>query len=228
MRNAKITESLQKLRSTSIPISSVLDVGIQHSTPQLIKVFPDLPHFLFEPVEEYYPHIRSNYNAVNHKLIQAAVCDFDGTVTLHTEKKTRGDEISHSWLTNSSDPADREVSAIQIDTFVQQEKPSTPYLLKIDVEGPGVPSQILRGARKSLANCSVVVIEMTMNMMFERYALLQEAGFVIWDICDLCYYGDSLWQLDMVLVHQRYKSSIPALSPMSIKPYDPQLWQSGF
>lgn len=229
MRLAKITESLAKLRSTGIPVNSILDVGVQHSTPALIKVFPDLRHFLFEPVAEYYPHIHSHYQSLNYKLMSAAVSDTDDMVALHTAKQTRGDDISHSWLASSPTPEDRRVKSIQIDTFVRQEQPEPPYLIKIDVEGPAVPVRILRGAHASLvSDCSIVVIEMTMNTMFDRFSILHDAGFVVWDICDLCYYGDVLWQVDIVFVHSRYTASNSALSPMSVKPFNPQLWQSGF
>jgi hypothetical protein len=96
MRTAKILDSLQQLRQTGVPISNIVDVGIQHPTPVLLKVFPDMPHVLFEPVEEYYPHIRRHYANIDFRLVETAVPDTDGAITLHTEKKTRGDGISHA------------------------------------------------------------------------------------------------------------------------------------
>jgi hypothetical protein len=52
----------------------------------------------------------------------------------------------------------------------------SPSLLKIDVEGPDVPAQILRGARDFLQRTSVVVIEMTVDKFMERAILLHETG----------------------------------------------------
>ena len=228
MRSAKILNSLETLKLTGIPISTIIDVGIQHSTPVLIKVFFDLHHVLYEPIEEYYPHIRNNYAGISHELVEAAVSDFDGQVTIHTEKKTRGDEISHSYIVKSATTSSRTVRSLTLDKFFQ-ENPTQPYsLLKIDVEGPDVPSQIIRGASDLLETISVVMIEMTVDKFMERAILLHEASFDIWDICDLCYYGNCLWQADVIFVKREIKHDLIALRPMQNKPVNPELWHSGF
>lgn len=227
MRIAKITDSLNTLKSTGIPIVGIIDVGIQHSTPPLMNVFPNLHHYLFEPIEEYYSHIRANYSALSYDLIEAAVSDFDGSLLLHTEKKTRGDEVSHSYIVSAPTSSSRTVQSIKLDTHFQS-KLTGPYLLKIDVEGPSVPASILKGATNLLTKVSVVVIEVTVDTFMERAILLHEAGFDVWDICDLCYYNECLWQADLVLVRRDFKASNPKLRPMHIKPFSSALWQSGF
>lgn len=229
-RNAhsKILNSLETLRQIGVPVSTVIDVGIQHATPVLMKVFHDLPHVLFEPVEEYYPHIRKNYASLAYLLVEAAVSDFDGQLTLHTEKKTRGDEISHSYIVKGATSSSRTVRSLTLDKFFQENPSQAPYLLKIDVEGPEVPSSIIRGAKDVLTHASVVVIEMTVDKFMDRAILLHEAGFDIWDVCDLCYYGDCLWQADVVFVKRELKQSNIALRPMHERPFRPELWQSGF
>ena len=98
MRSAKLFESLSKLKSTGIDISTIIDVGVQHCTPVLMKLFREQHHVLFEPVEEYYSHIRNNYSDLPYTLVDAAVSDQNAELLLHTEKKTRGDEISHSYI----------------------------------------------------------------------------------------------------------------------------------
>ncbi len=225
MRMAKIQDSLQQIRRTGIPICTIVDVGIQHSTPALIQTFPDVPHVLFEPVEEYYPHIREKYAQLDHQLVEAAVSDFDGEVMLHTEKKTRGAEVSHSHITNKKTASSRMVRSVTLDKFFIGNQLPKPYLLKIDVEGANVPASIIRGARWMLQHTSVVVIEMTVDRFMERGLLLHEAGFDLWDIADLCYYGDCLWQADVVFVNRQLKQSTPALRPMHDRPFLPELWQ---
>lgn len=227
-RAAKIEESLRKLRATGVLISTVVDVGIQHSTPVLIKVFPDIPHVLFEPVEEYYPHIRENYSKLAYSLVETAVSDFDGELTLRTEKKTRGDEISHSYIVKAATPSTRTVRSLTLDTFFRENPSPAPYLLKIDVEGPDVPSSIIRGAKEVLAQTSAVVIEMTVDKFMDRAILLHEAGFDVWDVCDLCYYGGCLWQADVIFVRREIKQANIGLSPIHDKPFRSELWQSGF
>ncbi len=227
MRNPNIFESLGLLKEFEVPIGSVLDVGIQHSTPVLMRLFPDLHHHLFEPVQEYYPKIKANYAEIDHTLVEVAVSDVAAELNLHTQKKTRGDEISHSFLVDKEDDSTRKIRSITLDEYCQTCPEQGPFLLKIDVEGADVPTRILRGARRSLAQTSVVAIEMTVDKFMERAIVLHEAGFDLWDLCDLCYYGRCLWQADAVFVRRDIKGSIPQLSPMHQPPFDPAEWQSG-
>jgi FkbM family methyltransferase len=228
MRNAKVRESLRLLRAARVPVTHVIDVGIQHGTPPLMEVFPDLHHYLFEPVAEYYPHIRRNYAGIGHELVEAAVTDIDGELLLQTQKKTRGDEISHSFLTPKSSADTRVVKGMRLDTYFAPHSPENRYLLKVDVEGADVPATILRGASGIFDRVSVVMIEMTVDRFMERAIILHEAGFDLWDLCDLCYYGDCLWQVDAFFVRRDLKRALPALRPMNAGPFRKELWQSGF
>ena len=228
MRSAKITESLATLRRCGLPVACIVDVGIQHSTPPLMTVFPDLHHYLFEPVEEYHEAIEQHYDKIGHTLVKAAVTDQSGDIILHTAKKTRGDEISHSWISSTSTAFSRTVDATSLDDYFRGMAAPAPFLLKIDVEGPQVPSMILRGANSVLTRSSAVVIEMTVDTFMERATLVHAAGFDLWDLCDLCYYGECLWQADAVFVRKSLKTELPKLAPMHIQPFDAKLWQSGF
>ena len=194
IRNGKMLESLRLLRRLELPIDTILDVGIQHSTPSLIEVFPDKRHILFEPIDDYFNQIAKNYSSVDYELVNAAVCDVDGTVTLHSERKTLGNEISHSWIVQKATETSRIVDSIRLDTFLSKKNRLGSCLLKIDVEGADIPASILQGGLETLANTSVVVIEMTVDRFMQRAKLLDQAGFDIWDIVDLCYYGDCLWR----------------------------------
>lgn len=228
MRNAKIRECLQTLRQKGLPVGAVIDVGIQHATEPLIELFPDVPHVLFEPVEEYFPFIHKNYAALDYKLVHAAVSDAEGFVTLHTQRKTRGDEISHSYIVPNETKSSRTVPTLTLDNYFSSHPLPKSPMLKIDVEGPDVPNSILRGARETLKDCSVVVIEMTVDRFMERAILLHEAGFDLWDLCDLCYYGDCLWQADAIFVNKKHKQDNMELRPMHKQPFSSDLWQSGF
>ena len=228
MRDAKLLESLTKLKDTGVRISTIVDVGIQHSTPVLMKLFKEQHHLLFEPVEEYYKHIRRNYENHPFTLVEAAVSDIDDQLLLHTEKKTRGDEISHSYLVEHTTPSTRLIKSLTLDGYFSINHYHQPFLLKIDVEGPDVPSSIIKGATNTLMNTAAVVIEMTVDKLMERASLLHDAGFDVWDICDLCYYGDCLWQADFVFINRSIKQSNIALRPMHDRPFRPSLWQKGF
>ncbi len=226
MRQTRLSDSLRALKSSGLPIGTILDVGIQYATPPLMEVFPDKKHILFEPIEDYFPQIAKNYAAIDHQLIHAAVSDSDGEVNIHSERKTLGNTISHSYIVKEATTASRLVKSLRLDTFLESADLLPPYLLKVDVEGAETPAAILRGAEKTLAQSSAVVIEMTVDRFMERARLLEAAGFGLWDLVDLCYYGDCLWQVDAVFVSLDYKAQIPALRPMAQKPFRPELWQS--
>lgn len=228
MRIAKVRDSLSLLKRLNVPIHSIIDVGVQHATDSLVDLFPDKHHYLFEPVAEYFPHIRENYREISHDLIEAAVSDFDGEVSLTTEKKTRGDEISHSYITQSVSEASRQIQSVRLDSYFENRGQAGPFLLKVDVEGADVPSRILRGAEQILSQSSIVMIEMTVDKFIERARIIDDAGFDIWDICDLCYYGECLWQVDCIFVRKDIKNKLPSLKPMHRKPFQSTLWQSGF
>ena len=228
MRTTSIKESLTLLRQSGVHCDQVLDVGVLHSTPVLMEVFGDKTHHLFEPVDDYFPVIRKNYVAIDHRLVPAAVSDVDGGhVLLHSEKKLGNDQISHSWISATETASTRRVQTITLDSYVQHAALSGRFLLKIDVDGAPVPAAILRGASKCLAACSVVVIEMTVDRFFERAKLLDEAGFDVWDLTALCYYGDSLWQFDAIYVNRNVKNALPDLRPMHTGAFDRKLWQEG-
>ncbi len=228
MRNAKVRECLQQLRKSKVDITHIIDVGIQHSTPALIETFPDLRHYLFEPVEEYYPHIRRNYEKIDYNLVEAAVSDTDAELILKTQKKTRGDEISHSFLTSTRTADTRTVRALRLDSYFASHSPANQYLLKVDVEGADVPSAILRGAKGIMNNVAVVMIEMTVDRFMDRAIILHNEGFDLWELADLCYYGDCLWQFDAFFIRRDIKKANIDLRPMSQVPFRSDLWQSGF
>lgn len=227
MRTTKLEESLKVLTTLGLPICDVLDVGVLTGTPVLMKQFPDRTHHLFEPIDDYFDDIRLNYAHIDHRLVHAAVDDASGEVLMHSARKMGDGNISHSWITNTASDASRRVRAITLDEYVANTPGRAPYLLKIDVDGAPVPAAILRGARNMLQSCSVVLIEMTVDRFVERAALLDSAGFDLWDLTAICYYGDCLWQCDAVFVNRRFKKQIPDLSPMHKQPFVPSRWQSG-
>jgi len=225
MRVAKMTDSLRKLRELGVPATTILDVGVQHKTLPLMSIYPDLPHLLFEPITDYFPHIHQNYKGMNYEIVNAAVSDKNADIFLHSEKKYGGNEISHSWIVEKETETSRKLKSITLDSFLGERGGNGPYLLKIDVEGADVPQKILKGAVATLAKTSAVIIEMTVDTFVQRSIILHENGFDLWDLVDSCYYGDCLWQVDAVFISRKLKSASPELSPMHIKPFQPKLWQ---
>lgn len=205
MRIPSKQSSLQFLRSSGLAVATIIDIGIQRQTPELIQVFPDLKHILFEPVEEYYPLIIENYKYINYDLIKCAVSNENGTAVLNVISldKQKG-LITHSYIgSKENSPLARTVEKITLDSFFEKNDYPKPYLLKIDVDGHEIP--ILEGSVNSLNDCSCVIIEAPLAVLPQRMNFLTSRGFVLWDIVDLAYYYDNLSQVDLIFLNPTEK-----------------------
>ncbi len=217
-------DSLSSLRKSGLDVKTVLDVGVQHETPQLKEVFPDLKHFLFEPVEEYYGFIQKNYKDYDYELVRAALSARDGE-SLLSITKLGSDTVTHSSLDGAlgGDVAEsRVVKTITLDTFLQDKEYSQPYLLKLDVDGHELP--ILQGAEDTLKLTSCVVIESPLCYLSERVTYLESKGFQLWDVTDLCYYYDNLHQVDLIFLSGEEKQK-PPFSPWQNFEFDWNQWK---
>jgi FkbM family methyltransferase len=203
MRHPSKPDSLGKIRTLGMPIGTVLDVGVLTGTPELIWTFPDIPHLLFEPVTEWNDRIANRYREIKHEIINVAVSDKDGTATLELTSVNPIYKITHTQVVEQARPdrESRQVPMATLDTLLRDRHAEGPYLLKIDVDGHELP--VLAGACETLEKTSVVVIEAHISSLMERAKALEAAGFELFDIVDLAYYDDRLWQVDLVFLNKR-------------------------
>ena len=155
------TETFNILRERGVPVGTIIDVGILNGTPELISTWPDKKHILFEPVEEFSQIIQTAYSNVDHELHHSAVSDSSGSVGLELRSVIQGMPISHSGMTEYGTGVDdrivRQVPMIALDDFLRDKEYAEPFLLKIDIDGHEL--KVLRGAQKTLAKCSIVIVE---------------------------------------------------------------------
>lgn len=195
-------QSLQIIKGRGIPIGTVLDVGVLNGTPELMAAFPDKPHILFEPLSEYVDAITNAYSAANisFNLISAAVSDREGDVHLQARRQTNEHVSTSSVINAPQGPDMRVVRGITLDGFTDSKKLAEPYFLKIDVDGNEM--LILKGAAETLKHCSVVMIEAPKGHIGERIGFLESHGFELFDLAAPCYYDDSFWQCDAILIRR--------------------------
>lgn len=211
-------QALRLLRERHIPFRSVLDVGVLHGTDELIEVFPDIPHILFEPVSDFAPHIAGRYKDIEHTLVEKAVSDRNGEVLLATSTIIAGLEISHSSMMpdvdpkgvsdvfqDSNSPNGRVVPMTTLDTYLKEDPAESPYFLKIDIDGHELLA--LRGAEKTLRDTAAAMIEVTTATLCERITFMQKAGFSLFDIVEPCYYDGALWCADAIFIREDYLAS---------------------
>jgi FkbM family methyltransferase len=195
------TQALDILKARGVPIGTILDVGVQHGTFELMAAFPNHFHLLFEPVVEFYPRIETSYAKIKHELIKTAISDQTGTVTLQTSRKLQGMDISHSTMVFDNNPertGTREVSMQRLDDALAGRQLDAPYLLKIDIDGHEM--RALRGATETLKKCSVVIVECVHSTLPERLSYVLNAGFRLFDLAEPCYYDKVYWQSDAIFL----------------------------
>lgn len=191
----------------------IFDVGVQHKTHQLIDVFEDSHHFLFEPATIYHDIIESNYSCIKHTLVKAAVSSKSGVLFQHLISQDLRGNITHTHLKSTPDRIDifkdMYVGVIKTDVITLDEFFSSFHfnnstnILKIDVDGED--TNVMIGCQNTLNNVGLMIVECPTNKIPERVNLAYEYGFEIWDIVSPGYYYDQLSQVDIFFVNAKIK-----------------------
>lgn len=219
-----MADSLRVLIDCGIEVRTVLDVGVLDGTEALIRTCSALPHHLFEPATAHYPAIARNYRDVTHQIHQVALSDRDGSAYLVSRSIRRDGAVTHAQVTDrpmapGTVPgfvACVKIPMARLDTIIQRDAQEPPYLLKIDVDGH--EPAVLAGARQTLSQAAIVVIEAPLNRValpqfFERSRQLLDAGFCLMDITELAYYDGVLWQADLVFARRDLVDHLARLRP---------------
>ncbi|GGX70556.1 hypothetical protein GCM10011309_20840 [Litorimonas cladophorae] len=204
-RHPTKAHAFKTLKNMGFPVEAVVDVGVLSCTADLMNSFPNVPHILVEPIEEFYADIERIYQGagIQFKIIKAAASDADGTAKMKTSSIRSGKDITHSRLTHEKGDGEnfRTVPTITIATLIKTETIPKPYLLKIDVDGAEL--DVMRGALPVVSNCSVLCIEAGPQNFAERCNAALTLGFELFDIVDLCYYGNRFVQADFIFINSQ-------------------------
>jgi FkbM family methyltransferase len=229
MRRLTKIHAFQLLLKAGIKVSSVFDIGVQRDTLELRQAFPNVPHFLFDPIVEYNDDIRKSYHGMDYTLENIAVSDRDGVFWLKEVQKDESGIISHVAPALVYEDGMRTVPARSLDNYMRDAHAKNPhlapYLIKIDVDG--FETEILRGAMNSLKKTSCLIVESTLPHISERCALAEKAGLTLWDIVDLSYFHGNLYQVDLIFISESHVPRGSALNPyvlMGLPDIDRSQW----
>jgi FkbM family methyltransferase len=148
---------------------------------------------VFEPGPNNLPYIRTNVKECsNVRLIEEAVTDFTGSVTLYTEDLSgqnnslleRYDIFEANVHAADIGQIKRDVITVRctsLDGFLKASGPDLPSFIKIDVEGSELA--VLRGMKRELDAANVALMVEVTNEHRAVYDLLRDAGF--WLFTDL-------------------------------------------
>jgi FkbM family methyltransferase len=215
--------SFEKIRQLGIPVSTILDVGVLTGTPELMEAYPDKPHLLFEPIEEWHEKIRTSYTAkgIAFQLFELAVSNTDGQINLQTASVRKDQPVTHARITSDTGGSNlRSVATRRLDTLLPELSYAKPYLLKLDVDGAEL--DILAGAQVILSSCNVIVIEANIQNLPARVNAVAQAGFTLFDIVDFCYYDGRMRQVDLVFTNSAMMDALKL--DMYKTPFDYAKW----
>jgi FkbM family methyltransferase len=192
------SNSLRWLLSHGMTVGTVIDVGVQEQTAELRLLFPDARHILVEPVEEFHQTIRKNYAGLDCELLPIAASDRDGPGSLRLVRLW-DDTISHSHVgTGDSNDESRPIEQARLDTVLKDKALPQPFLLKVDVDGH--ERAVIDGAPETLAKTACLILEAPLAVLTERVRMIEDLGFKLWDIVDLCYLRGAMMQVDLVFI----------------------------
>ena len=212
---------------TSIPITSIVDVGVREKTGQLIEVFPYIKHYLFEPASEFFGQIKNNYKDIDYELFEFALSDVNSQIFLILSSLEKNGVATHSQISEDSTVPDglfildcQPIKVSRFDDLLISKTIEKNFLLKVDVDGKDLC--VLKGLGEAISLCSSIIVECTVGNLLERISYLSSRGFVVIDIIDLVYYGNSLYQFDAVMIRKDLLSE--KVKP-ALYPFQNDLWQ---
>jgi FkbM family methyltransferase len=213
--------SLKLLKERGINVGNILDIGVHLGTPELIELYPEKKHILFEPVAEFTDGIRQTYKAIDYELHNAAISDTDGDVGLILSAPAGGNTPTHSVVTPIAlDEQMRTVAKRRLDTLANASSWTPPYFLKIDVDGHEMA--VLSGATETLSHTSIIMIEAQKCRLARLIGCLNDSGFELYDLVEPCYYDGSFWQCDAILIRKEiHRAHFRELGVT----YDPSLYK---
>lgn len=188
-------------------VRTVIDVGAAAGmwTRQARPHFPDARFLLIEPLEERVAELTAlRAEDARVDFVSAVAGAEPGSVTLQVAS-----DLDGSTVTDTPGSAARSVAVTTIDREVSARQLPAPYFIKLDTHGYEVP--ILEGARATLAEAALVVIEVYNFQLSagclrfpQMCARMEELGFRVVDLIEpFRRPGDqALWQMDLVFARQ--------------------------
>jgi len=192
---------------------TVIDVGVAFDTRELYEEFPEAAILLIEPLAEFEPFLKKICSQYKAQYVLAAAGESSGTVSLNVH----ADQLDCSSLFREAEGAQvdgqpREVPMVTIDEVCAQRALIGPYLLKVDVQGAEL--KVLAGAAKTLEQCEIVILEVTLfgtmiggPQLADVVGFMQKRGFVVYDLWGMLYrpLDGALAQIDMGFVRKDSK-----------------------
>jgi FkbM family methyltransferase len=203
---AGLERSFQK----GIEIETVIDIGASNGmwSESCIKYYPEASYFLIEAQKEHQfslDKFKGKYTNVDYKI--AAAGGREGFVFFDNSDLFGGLAIEKEDDRNLV-----KVPITTIDSEVVTNALKPPFLVKLDTHGYELP--ILEGAKETLKNSNIVIIEVYNFIIadesirfWEMCVYMDKLGFLPIDLVDVLHRkkDNSLWQFDLIFIKKERK-----------------------
>ena len=196
--------TIQLLKNLEIPITSVIQVGIDQNDLYFRDNFSDLRHLLIDVDNTKETLVKENYEGLNYEFINVALGSANEEKYLTTKIINGSDNYTVLAVTDSQEELNESIiSSVpcqikRFDTLELSSPLESNFLLKINTDGG--ENEIFDGFGEFSSFPAVVVIEAVSMYMGYRLTRFESAGYTVVGIGDLCYYGPLLQQCAVTLL----------------------------
>jgi FkbM family methyltransferase len=201
--------SLAYLAAAGLPFRTFIDVGCAEGYHSLLlwhgSLLRDKTIINVDANPLFGPSLAKIQEAVGGDYRICAIADRSGMIDLYSS--------AHPYWASAAEPGDAywasvndqlgdktPVPCLTLDALLDEVACEPPYVLKLDVQG--FEARALRGGARMLRQAAVVVCEAFSPGFAEIHAVLQEAGFSLFDITNLHRAEDGrLGWFDAVYLH---------------------------
>lgn len=203
--DTSLQSALQRRAHRGLEIATIIDIGASDGrwSKMALQCFPKATCLLIDANQVHEQGLQKfKREHPSSDYVLAAAGDSIGTISFEMDAADPyGGGVSGSTASSTLVPV------TTIDEEVRRRGLQPPFLLKLDTHGFEVP--ILHGARETLKNTSLIVMEVYNFQLspeslkfWEMCRLLEEQGFRSIDLCDPMFRpkDDALWQMDLFFV----------------------------
>ncbi len=175
--------ALLKEKFADSPPRTVIDVGAAHGGYSLAAVlaFPEVRVYSFEPLPDVFEALSATAAAQDRiTAFPIALGDEDGRETIHRSESTGSSSIlpmnkeHEAHFPGTGTTGKEEIAIRTLDGLVAKGEVelAPPVLMKIDVQG--FEDRVLRGAEESLPAIESLIVELSLQELYEGQRLLPE------------------------------------------------------
>jgi len=182
-----MAESLGHIGDLGFRPQTVIDVGVASGTFELYDAFPDAGHLLIEPLAEFEETLQGICRKYKAQYVLAAASNETGRATIHVHPDLQGSSFLREIEGEYVDGNPRQVPTITIDEVVANRGLRGPFVIKVDIQGAEL--MVLEGARVTLSQTELVILEVSLfgtlvggPMLHDMVTYMRERGFVVYDI----------------------------------------------